>query len=390
MNHISPGLTGRPLDEWYRKLNGIYLDRNFYRDAFSIFSHLVEVMGGLSLMASEKTKPNTSPELYIPKALAWWLALCGKLGVRSVEDMVWNKFPGVCSYCERQPHRDDVCRQRKRSAQGPDWAALEKRASQTPRPRSLAEWQNAFYDIYPSTQTEPYSLTFARFTEELGELAEAIRVSPIAPGYILSEAADVFAWLMHLQNLIEDKSDVDPTERGAALASAFATAYPDVCRDCGNPVCTCPPILPGTLGRIAHEVPLNSQSFSHGGALLAIDEAMELFRLGERTIQIGDTKIEVSSTTIREIHQMVTQLTTLALDGKEEMGHQAANLIEISRRITSLTETQRVTQEGIEELADAVARLPPDARERFLADVRSLSTSVWAGAFIELVTSLAS
>lgn len=389
MNDVSPALVERSLDEWYRKLNGMYLDRNFYRDAFSMFSHLVEVMGGLSLMASEKTKPNTAPELYIPKALAWWLALCGKLGVRSVEDMLWSKFPGVCSYCERQPHRDDVCRQRKRSGQGPDWAALEKRAAQSPRPKGLAEWQTAFYDIYPTTQTEPYSLTFARFTEELGELAEAIRVFPIAPGYVLSEAADVFAWLMHLQNLIEDKSEVEPAARGAALASAFATAYPDLCRDCGNPVCTCPPILPETLGRIAHEVPLNAQSFSHGGALLAIDEAMELFRLGERAIQIGDVEIEVSATTIREIHQMVRQLTTLAIDGKHEIGQQAADLIEVGRRISALTETQRITQEGIEELAHAVAQLPSGAREKFLADIRNFSTSVWAAAFIELVKYLA-
>ena len=56
-----------------------------------------------------------------------------------------------------------------------------------------------FGDIYPASQTEDYKMTFARFTEELGELGEALRVSPVAPGYFLSEASDVFAWLMHLQ-----------------------------------------------------------------------------------------------------------------------------------------------------------------------------------------------
>ena len=55
-------------------------------------------------------------------------------------------------------------------------------------------------------------------------------------------------------------------------------AYPDRCDICDNVVCTCPPILPSTLGRIAHDVPGHRASFSEGGALLPIDEAMELFR----------------------------------------------------------------------------------------------------------------
>ena len=41
------------LDGWYLLVNSIYLDRNFYRDPSSIFAHLVEVAGGLSLLATE-------------------------------------------------------------------------------------------------------------------------------------------------------------------------------------------------------------------------------------------------------------------------------------------------------------------------------------------------
>ena len=59
-----------------------------------------------------------------------------------------------------------------------------------------------FAEIYPVTAVEVYPATIGRFTEELGELAEALRAAPVAPGYFLSEGADVFAWLMHLQNLI--------------------------------------------------------------------------------------------------------------------------------------------------------------------------------------------
>ena len=80
--------SARGLDHWYKALNYIYADRNFYRDALSIFAHLTEVVGGLSLLASEKRKKGKSPESFMPKALAWWLALNGKLGVVRVSDLL--------------------------------------------------------------------------------------------------------------------------------------------------------------------------------------------------------------------------------------------------------------------------------------------------------------
>jgi hypothetical protein len=43
---------------------------------------LVEVIGGLSLLASQKKKLGLTPENFIPKAFAWWMAICGKVGVK--------------------------------------------------------------------------------------------------------------------------------------------------------------------------------------------------------------------------------------------------------------------------------------------------------------------
>src|SRR3954469_15832767 len=99
------------LDERYRSLNRLYLNRNFHRDAFSIFGHLVEIIGGLSGVASGKKKQDVTPQNFVPKAIAWWLALCGKVGVRSVEQMLWWKYPSVCPYCELREHRNAKCRQ---------------------------------------------------------------------------------------------------------------------------------------------------------------------------------------------------------------------------------------------------------------------------------------
>lgn len=246
----------RPLDEWYKTVNSIYFQRNYQRDSESVLAHLVEAVGGLSLLASGKSKAGVPAEAYFPKAVGWWLALCGRVGVASVETMLWAKFPGVCPYCQRRPHNQAVCSAHKKKPDQPDWAALRSKgqATATSRPRNLVEWQRMWGDIYPVSDTEDYSRTFARFSEELGELAEAVRVFRVAPGYFMSEASDVLAWLMHLRNLYEAKLH----EKGEApvqdLEAALGTAYPGLCVSCGHTVCVCPAVLPSTLGRIAHEM----------------------------------------------------------------------------------------------------------------------------------------
>jgi pyrimidine deaminase RibD-like protein/NTP pyrophosphatase (non-canonical NTP hydrolase) len=254
---------GRSLDEWYRVVNTIYWDRNLYRDRVSIFAHLIEIIGGLSLLASQKKKAGLVAEVFVSKATAWWMALCGKVGVKSVAAMVWTKFPYVCPYCLRCPHDPDECGERKAARAGLDWDWLESRGRENLqiRPVSLGAWQRMFSAIYPAQQTEEYASTFARCAEELGELAEALRVFPEAPDYFLNEAADVFAWLMHLRNLIDLRSGTPKRDRGAEFEKEFCNAYPDRCLDCGQATCVCPPILKGTIGRIARELPGGREHF---------------------------------------------------------------------------------------------------------------------------------
>jgi pyrimidine deaminase RibD-like protein len=267
----------RHLDDWYVSLNSIYWNRNFFRDGVSIFAHLVEVTGGLSLLASGKKKIGVDPERYVVKAIAWWLALCGKLGVKSVEQLIWNKFPGVCPYCQHPKHDPDECSEKKAANPGPPWQLLGEIGNDKERPADLSEWQLMFSSIYPAQQTEDYGPSFARLYEELAELAEAVRVFPAQPGYFLSEAADVFAWLMHIQNLIEQKKGVLKKDRGKALGIAVCHAYPDCCRDCGLSMCGCPPILQSTIGRIVHEVPTGFASYGETGQFMTPDKARARF-----------------------------------------------------------------------------------------------------------------
>jgi NTP pyrophosphatase (non-canonical NTP hydrolase) len=132
-----------------------------------------------------------------------------------------------------------------------------------------------FAAIYPPTTTEDFAKIFAKLTEEMGELAETIRVFSAEPGYFLSEAADVFAWLMKLINLVE--LNVPRLSRGEMLQTVFADSYPERCRDCNGAICSCAPILATTIGRIAHEVPPGLASFQENGIYLTAERRSTKF-----------------------------------------------------------------------------------------------------------------
>jgi len=265
------------LDEWYDRLNSVYWSKNFNRSASEICLHLIEVIGGLSLLASGKEKPGVDKDKQVSKAIAWWLALCGKVGIKSVEDLLWDKFPSVCPYCQHQPHKQEVCADKKAQNSGPPWSDLATIGAGKKRPKTLREWQVMFNEIYPVTQQSEFAPSFARLYEELAELAEAVRVFSAVPGYFLSEAADVFAWLMNIQNIADEKAGRRNAQRGTKLQDDFAKAYPDACQDCGAFVCRCPPILAATIGRIAHEVPTGRGSYEDAGRFMTPDICAERF-----------------------------------------------------------------------------------------------------------------
>lgn len=273
-NQTIEEFSRKTLDDWYLIVNKIYWNRNYYQGVSQTFSHLVEVIGGLSLLASEKKKENIKPEEYMPKAIAWWLALCGKLGINSVEEMLWDKFPRRCPYCQLETHKDRICKEKKSKEKGPNWELLKSEGAKKLKPKTIGDWQLMFDTIYPGSATDDYKPVFARLVEELGELAEAIRVFPAEPGYFLSEACDVFAWLMRIQNIFDGKQS---NEFGYFLGNKLAENYPGICLDCNQNICSCPPILKSTIGRIAHEIPIPKNSSERVERFLTADQASEKF-----------------------------------------------------------------------------------------------------------------
>jgi NTP pyrophosphatase (non-canonical NTP hydrolase) len=90
-------------------------------------------------------------------------------------------------------------------------------------------------DTFQRTMAETYrtrdehrgaDATFRWFTEEVGELARAIRTGD--RDNLVHEFSDVLAWLASLANLLE----VD--------LEAAAARYADGCPKCGGRPCTCP------------------------------------------------------------------------------------------------------------------------------------------------------
>ena len=91
----------------------------------------------------------------------------------------------------------------------------------------LSELQEQMRRLYlERDRSRGTDATFRWLTEEVGELARALRHSQ--PDQLEHEFSDVLAWLASLANLI----DVD-LERAAAR-------YADGCPKCGRTPCACP------------------------------------------------------------------------------------------------------------------------------------------------------
>jgi len=120
----------------------------------------------------------------------------------------------------------------------------------------LNEWQQMFDRIYPRDVAH---LGTGRSTlgllEELGELAEAVRVFDRHPKYFAGEAADVFSYIMGIANEHRLKQQLDGTAE-FDFESEFLHRYPGICLQCGHELCICPSVPESTVGRLSKELDL--------------------------------------------------------------------------------------------------------------------------------------
>jgi NTP pyrophosphatase (non-canonical NTP hydrolase) len=272
------------LDGLYKMVAYIYKEQNALRSPAATFSHFVEVCGMLTIHDRRKKREGASVIDALCKALGWYFPLLAKFRIRSVEELVFRKFPYACPYCRLVPHQDAPCKLVKGTKSTVDHGTLRRLPSenQAKKPHSLNGWQQMFADIYPRN-TSDFGRSTIGLLEELGELAEAIRVYDQHPMYLLGEAADTFSYLMGIAN--EHQLKMQMNDQNFSLEDEFLRRYPGLCPQCGFMVCVCPSVPDATVGRMAKELEIggeealfimDSGSFSEEGkaiALQALDRA---------------------------------------------------------------------------------------------------------------------
>jgi NTP pyrophosphatase (non-canonical NTP hydrolase) len=245
------------LDDLYLMTAHIYSHRNEERSIEATFAHFVEVCGMLSLHGRPKRREGIDVPDALCKALGWLFPLCAKLGVVSVERLLFRKYPNACPYCRKCPHDERWCKIVKGTKNTVDHRALRElaRVNESSRPRSLDEWREMFDAIYPRRMGDREShRSTSGLLEELGELAEAVRVHGRHPKYVAGEIADVVSYLLGIANeyALVVASEQDGEE--FSLEREYLLRYPGMCPQCGNHICVCPPLPSATIGRLAKEL----------------------------------------------------------------------------------------------------------------------------------------
>jgi NTP pyrophosphatase (non-canonical NTP hydrolase) len=248
------------LDDLYKMTAYIYQDANLSRSREATFLHFVEVCGMLTASDRKKKKVAVDVPGALCKALGWYFPLLAKMGISSVEELVFSKFPGVCPYCRKKPHIDKECKLVKGAEGTTDHERVIEAgiSNRSELPKDLNGWQIMFDEIYPRTSLTPQSFSTVALFEELGELAESIRVFDRFPHYFYGEAADTFSYLMGLANEYSFSLD---EEQVFDFQSEYMSRFPGLCINCGSRSCICPPIPQATIGRMAKELKIDASNF---------------------------------------------------------------------------------------------------------------------------------
>ena len=165
---------------------------------------------------TEKTKFNTTI------ALSWFTSLMNQLHI-DMGEIIWKRFPYMCSYCGEAPCR---CKEEKVKTR------RKISGDESKRPRTLEEFQVMFGRIYPKEgrTTQDAAIHFA---EETGELSEAFHAymgdrSTVHLERVYAESADFFSCAMGLLNSV-----------GADWLGEVSTVFAYGCHVCHKIPCVC-------------------------------------------------------------------------------------------------------------------------------------------------------
>lgn len=254
MNHLHDYFE---LDDVYKMVAYIYHEKNEKRDREATFCHLIEASGILAAQCSKEKPDLNEVTSSLCRVLGWFFPLLARARVRSAEELIFRKFPRVCPYCRKSPHDPGSCKLNPREEI--DYEELRElfNSNWGTKPRGLDAWQAMFQSIYPRGP-DIKSPSPSRLFHELGELAEALRVIDVYPNYFLSEAADVFTYLMGIANELSGHiSATVPNATPFSLEREFLQRFPGFCSQCKSSICICPHLPIDTVGRSAKELKID-------------------------------------------------------------------------------------------------------------------------------------
>ncbi len=155
-------------------------------------------------------------------SFSWLTAIAGRLHI-DMEEVIWKRFPFVCSYCGKQPCS---CKKIK-------LASRRKLAVKSSlKPKSLAGFQKMFSLVYPADSRTLFEAG-VHLAEEIGELNEVIHFfsGEHKAKYfeeIKKEIADVVSCFFSVAN----SAKID-------IAAGLAKMYGNNCHVCHKAPCVC-------------------------------------------------------------------------------------------------------------------------------------------------------
>jgi NTP pyrophosphatase (non-canonical NTP hydrolase) len=376
-------LVNLSLDDLYRMTAYIYQDGNTGRSREATLLHFVEVCGMLTLMDRKKFRNRLDIEGALCKALGWYFPLLAKMGVESVEQLLFAKYPLVCPYCRSSPHLEGDCKLVNGTYAVLSHAQVSELTERNwaLRPTGLNGWQSMFGAIYPRALNARSTFSLIALMEEIGELAEAVRVFDRHPHYFYGEAADVFSYLMGLANE-HSLERVRNGERKFDYEAEFLSRYPGLCQACGGRICSCPTIPSATVGRMAKEMRLSSRpavdpdAFDQAGQEVATRVLRHVSRDPTLAGRLPCDRGDLNSALIRFC-------VTLAEALAEEHGEAAAGLRELALKLgrerqAGGTETGALDFDVLSLLRNDWSKLRPAVQTEILNNDPEFDAIAWS------------
>lgn len=167
---------------------------------------------------------------YLADIFSWYNAFANRLGLK-LQEALWHKFPGVCSYCLQSQN----CIYGIEHPSEPEDIAMKLRALRLDRdgrePQTLVEHQAFHCRLYGwQHKRELPIMIAAHIVEEAGEVSEALRHKDI--DNVANEMADFLSWTFAFATRVD-----------LNLADAMWKFYPYACRKCKEERCVCKEVV---------------------------------------------------------------------------------------------------------------------------------------------------